>query len=366
MSGGEAGDPGSDDGDVGHGPIEAGAQPNAAPPRLMAMTKRVAVVGGIAILAAVTVACGAGSGGGGSEAAGGGTTAERVPATDTAGGTAGGTGTTGGLGAVSAQVPAPPGDNRVQPAHGAVRYSGPKSAPDAVSALTGRDLVQKAYITVRVDDVGKAATRVHSVAARYDGFVSDEAVDTDPKHPSNDSGTITIRVPQSSYDTALAAIAGVGTQTSLQRSVEDVTEQTIDVASRVRTQRASIDRIRALLSNATELGQVIALESELTKRQADLESLEHQLHALRNQVALATITTDLVSAAAATTHHDNGTHGFVDGLQAGWDAFVNAATAIATAIGAALPFVVLLGVVIAGVVALRRRYRRPPPPEFSA
>ena len=47
--------------------------------------------------------------------------------------------------------------------------------------------------------------------------------------------------------------------------------------ARVASQRASVDRVRALLSEARSIGDVVAIESELTRREADLDSLTGRL-----------------------------------------------------------------------------------------
>lgn len=44
----------------------------------------------------------------------------------------------------------------------------------------------------------------------------------------------------------------------------DVTEQLVDVESRIATQRASVERIRALLARAASVSEITSVESELT------------------------------------------------------------------------------------------------------
>jgi predicted nucleic acid-binding Zn-ribbon protein len=65
------------------------------------------------------------------------------------------------------------------------------------------------------------------------------------------------------------------------RTAEDVTDQVTDVEARVATQRASIARLRVLLDDAADLRDVVTLEGELARREADLDSL------LRRQAAPA-------------------------------------------------------------------------------
>jgi len=134
----------------------------------------------------------------------------------------------------------------------------------------------------------------------------------------------------------------------------------VDTASRVRSQQRSVARVRALLDEADTVGQVVQVESELARREADLESLEAQLARLKDVTDLATIEVTLVGRDAAGTGDD--ALGFIPGLRGGWDAFVEAVLVGLTVVGAVLPFLLtgaLLGVPL--FLFLRSRVRRPAP-----
>src|SRR5262249_60272583 len=104
-------------------------------------------------------------------------------------------------------------------------------------------------------------------------------------------------------DGTLPAGGNPGTGTGSTVSTQDVTSQVIDVAARLRSEQASVDRVRALLAQATSIGEIVSIESELTQREADLESLESQQANLNDLTALSTITATLLGpqAEAAST-----------------------------------------------------------------
>jgi len=166
-------------------------------------------------------------------------------------------------------------------------------------------------------------------------------------------GTLTLSVPADKLDTALDQLARIGTVRQRSTSSQDVTAQYVDTQSRLKTMRASVERVRALMSQAKDLGQVVVLESELSRREADLESLESQLSVLTSSVELSPVTV-ILSTPASTPVTSTG---FLAGLRSGWDAFTTSATGLVTVVGAVLPFAVLLSVIGAGVVWwLRRRH----------
>lgn len=196
-----------------------------------------------------------------------------------------------------------------------------------------------------------AGVQVRAVATGAGGYVS-----------AADGGgatiSVTLRVPVGDYEAVMTRLAAVGTVTSRTEKTDDVTDEMIDVASRLDTMKASVDRVRALLAKADKIGDVIAIESELTQREADLESLENRRSAVQGQVALSTITVTVTAVAEGSiVPQPTDRHGFLAGLAAGWRALTSFGTGVAAVIGAALPFLPVV-VVAALLVLWLRRLRR--------
>jgi hypothetical protein len=84
----------------------------------------------------------------------------------------------------------------------------------------------------------------------------------------------------------------------------------------------------------------VALEGELSKREADLEALQARQRTLADQTAQATVTVTLVGSDAPVVVPAS--TGFVAGLRSGWDAFAGALVVALTVVGAVLPFAVVL------------------------
>jgi hypothetical protein len=170
---------------------------------------------------------------------------------------------------------------------------------------------------------------------------------------------LTLQVPPKSYSAVLTQLAALGTRVEQNQSTDDVTTQVVDVQARISAQRASVARVQALLARAKTLGEVVSVESELTRRQADLESLESQRKALAAQTELATIVATFHATLPTTAALDKSHLGFLSGLENGWNAFVAVVLVALTVIGAALPFLVtaaLLGLIAWRVyVSARRR-----------
>ena len=219
-----------------------------------------------------------------------------------------------------------------------------------------RALVRTAQLTVEADDPVAATRKVRTAVAGVAGTVGQES--------STDTGAqLTVRVPADRLDQLIDTIGGFGHVTSRSAQVVDATEDVVDLDARVASQRASVDRVRALLAQARSIGDVVSIESELTRREADLDSLTGRLAALKDQVALSTLTVDLEKA-PVTTEPGPQPVGFPAGLAAGWDGLKVVGAGAGTALGYVLPFVPVLAVLVALVgigrrVARTRRTARP-------
>lgn len=204
--------------------------------------------------------------------------------------------------------------------------------------------------------VNDAALRVRAVVSTGVGYVGGA-------EGRGTTMSITLRVPAGSYDDVMSAIAGIGTVTSRQEATQDVTAQMVDLESRMKTMQASVVRVRTLLSKAEKIGDVIAIESELSGREADLESLQRQQAALAGQTSLSTITVvlqgSIIGIKKSVTPPPATRSGFLGGLANGWDAVRKVADGALTVLGTVIPFLPVVAVFLGAGLIWRRRVRRP-------
>jgi hypothetical protein len=255
-------------------------------------------------------------------------------------------------GAAAGQAPTPAG----QPA------SFRADALDAPPAPSGVSFISTATVTIEVDDVAATKPRVVAVAQAAGGALFGE----DTSYGARSRSVITLKVPPAAFAQVLSDLAGLGTLASQQVKTDDVTQQVIDLDARIAASSASLDRTRDLLGQAKSLNDVAYLEGEVSRRQADLESLRGQQRTLRGRIDLATVVVTLAGTDDATPAERErrreaaepaGLPGFTDGLRGGWEVLVKVATVSAAVLGAVLPFLPLVALVLVGLRLWRRRRR---------
>ncbi|MER6326997.1 MULTISPECIES: DUF4349 domain-containing protein [Streptomyces] len=209
-----------------------------------------------------------------------------------------------------------------------------ESAPPELAAA---HLIRTVSLSVQVKDTSKALDAARTATENAGGYVGDESTSRDAE--GHERTEVTLRVPVERYEDVLDELEGAGKLLRREAKAEDVTDQVVDVDSRVKSQRASVARVRELMDRATELDDVVTLEGELSTRQAELEALLARQASLKDRTSLATVTLSLSETPVKHVEKkEDEDPGFLDALAGGWDAFVTMLRWLAVVLGAVLPF----------------------------
>ena len=158
----------------------------------------------------------------------------------------------------------------------------------------GRDIIFTAELTVAVTDVAGAEEEATRLIRGLGGFLFGQRTVGSPEPLS----VLTFKVAPEDFQEALRRLGSLGEIRTQHVTADDVTERIVDLESRINTATASVERLRELLENATDIKSIVELENELLVRETQLETLRGQLRTLQDQVALATIVLTLTEAAS--------------------------------------------------------------------
>jgi hypothetical protein len=256
-----------------------------------------------------------------------------------------------------------------------------RAAPGAPSPLTDKSatgessdggiaadaqVITTGWVSIRVDDPAKSSADAVATVEKHDGRI-DNRSEQSATDSQDASAQLTIRVPQDQITDTLDELKKLGTVENVSISETDVTAQTTDLDARITAMQASVDRLLGLMSTATNIDDLVALESALSTRQADLDSLTSQRKALGDQVDYSTIELQLYTAGSVPS---GGPKDFWGGLVVGWNSLLSTLSGTLVVLGVALPWLLVLAVL--GAVALlvvrvstRQRGLKVPPPSSS-
>lgn len=228
-------------------------------------------------------------------------------------------------------------------------------AGTAPAPATERAIIATGAVSLVSKDVAETRREVQRIADLQGGDVTEEDTETDDEGETS-YARLVLRVPSAKFGAAMEALERAARLRSSTRGSEDVTTQVIDTDVRVRAQEASLKRVELLLAEARTLKDVIWIESQLTSRQSELDSLKSQQAWLEDQTSLSTITVDISAAVDQAQEPDDEPAGFLAGLEGGTKALATTVAVVSTVLGALLPFAVLALVLGLPVwLVLRRR-----------
>jgi Domain of unknown function (DUF4349) len=280
-------------------------------------------------------------------------------------GEADGAGGGGGGGETVAPAPdrAPGGAaDQAAPAAGATRSGKPGSAgagPTEAAAQVrlvdlGNRVVRTASVDLEVDegDLNRTINDATDIVLKADGLYVGSSTSVPEGEPA--SGQVTFRVPVDAFEPVLRQLKELGTYRGEKSSTEDVTNQYVDLSGQLAAWRAQERVYLRLLDRARSVTDVIAVQNQLQQVQSNIERLQGQLDHLEDQSSFSTIVLQLSEpGAGGPAAQPTGR------LARAWATAVNGLGVMAAALLVTVvwltPVVVLAGLVLLGVRALRRR-----------
>jgi Domain of unknown function (DUF4349) len=254
---------------------------------------------------------------------------------------------------------AAPGAALAAPAASAAAGSAAKSSGAGTTArlAPAGDIIYTAQLSVRAANVGTAAAGAAQIAEGVGGYVSNENTSASPDHPSEATATVQLKIPVASYPATLLQLANsLGTQLSLRQQAQDVTEQVADVNSQVTSFQAAIAQLRALLSHAGSIGDLLSVQNQINDEESSLEALQAQQRAVSHETSYATVSLTILGPKAKTVvrhHHPKAPPSLAGGLGAGWHALRVTVSWVLAFVGTVLPFAAVAA--LAGFAVYRGR-----------
>ncbi len=214
-------------------------------------------------------------------------------------------------------------------------------------ALTpvGQSIIYTATMTVRSTNVAAAARKITGIVVAAGGYTSDEHLVAETAGKTGERVSVTLKIPVPAYQSVLSQLSSpaLGKQISMQQQATDVTQQVANVNSLVTSEEAAISALQGLLKRAGSVSGLLQVQQQISSNESTLNSLLAQQRALDHETSFATVSMNLVSPVHKVVHKKKVTqHGFLAGLGAGWRALRHATGLVLTALGAVLPFLVVI------------------------
>ena len=233
-----------------------------------------------------------------------------------------------------------------------VTSSDPTAALTALQQASGQKIISDAQVDIEIKNgqFQNAFAQALLIADRYGGYVVSSSSQASGEEGSLKSGSIAIRVPSTSFNSALSDAAKIGELKNRQVQTQDVTEEYVDLQARITNSKANVQAVLALMAKAKTVDEVLQVQQVLTSAQQELEQLEGRQRYLDEHTNYSTLTMSIHEAGAVVTPVAS-TWGMTQALKDGLHNLVNAANGIVRGLGVLVPILIVLAIV--GYVAYR-------------
>lgn len=152
-------------------------------------------------------------------------------------------------------------------------------------------IIRNATLKIKVNDVMTATRIARNYARQNGGYISDERMNTTSYRKEN---RFTIRVPQTHFDMLLDSVSAISKTIETKNiTTVDVTEEYIDIQSRLHTKKEVKERYESILrGKAKTIEEVLLAEEKIRKLQEEIEAAEGKLRYMSNKVTFSTIQLD--------------------------------------------------------------------------
>ncbi len=215
-----------------------------------------------------------------------------------------------GCGATSGQptdtpAPRPPAAPTPTPALFPKPSSAPEAMRDSYKMDTGylpqnssvdRMIVRTINMTALVNDVPRVLEQLSLLAEDIDGFVVSSFLQGEEERTR---ATITIRVPTERTEEALSRIRGMAVRVDSEQSQsQDVTEEYVDLQSRLRNLEAAEAQYLAFLERADSVEDLLNVQNALTNVHGQIEQIKGRKQYLERTSSTSLITVQLLPASS--------------------------------------------------------------------
>lgn len=254
------------------------------------------------------------------------------------------------------------GNNQVgQPAALQITPPRPPALADSAGAASVAPsmLIRTGNASVEVDSVELAVARVQELAQRLGGYVGNTSVSGGEQ--ATRSATLEVKIPAARFDQAVCGLRPLGKVESVQVHAEDVGEEYVDLSARTANARRLEERLLGLLATRTgKLEDVLAVERELARVRQEIDTQEGRLRYLRSRAAVSTLNVTVHEPRPLVGDYPRA-RPIREAFRDAWRNFIGFTAGLIASLG----FLVPLGLIVAAVAWLVRRYRprraAPPP-----
>lgn len=162
--------------------------------------------------------------------------------------------------------------------------------------VSKKKLIKDGNLSLKTAELQACKIKIDQMIKQANAYYESEDLQNNDQMTSYN---LKIRIPAENFETLIGNIEkGEDEITSKNIQSRDVTEEYVDIETRLNNKRAYLGRYRELLNKASNVSDVIAIEESIRNLQEEIESKEGHLKYMNDQIAYSTLYLTLVKEKA--------------------------------------------------------------------
>ncbi len=164
------------------------------------------------------------------------------------------------------------------------------------------------------------------------------------------------RIPANKYQGFMDSLGGIGSVTSCDENVDDITSQYVDVQARLKSLRTKLARLEELEAQAETVEDLLAIEDRINDVQYDLENYTAQLRLYDDKVDYCTVTINVNEVVTySEVKKDTAWNRFAEAFEDSFDSFVAFLQGLVVALIYILPYAIIAAVILIIVLLITKK-----------
>jgi hypothetical protein len=207
--------------------------------------------------------------------------------------------------------------------------NGAASLPPKVEDINRDTVIKKKIIkdgnlSLKVNDLERAKSAVDTLVKKYNGYFDNIDFNNSDYQSAYD---LKIRIPSGNFENFINKVEGIeGEIVYKQIQARDVTDQFIDLETRLRNKRNYLKRYNELLKRAETVKDILEIEEKTRALEEEIESTEGRLNYLKDQVTYSSLNLTLIKEKPyrfVPKSHGKFTERLKRSLSGGWSGFIS-------------------------------------------
>ncbi len=236
----------------------------------------------------------------------------------------------------------------------------PQAIPKAPVPTFERKIIRNADLTLEADSAEEAQHKITFIAESNGGYVVEsQQSSVNSRSSSKDFVAMKLRVPSTRFADVIDGIRKASKRVVDETlKGEDVSEEFVDLESRIKAKKTLEAQFQTIMKRAYSVEDALSVQSEIGSVREEIEQLEGRRNFLADQSSFSTISVRIQTETSVAANPN----GFFSQLSGAFNAGLNAALVFiawfVTLFVALLPFALLIGLPVYGLIRYFQKQRR--------